>query len=37
MTLRGTAREEADNYVAEPFRLADRAALLDDVYAAVWS
>jgi len=35
MALNGTAREETDRYLAENFDLADRAALLDEVYATV--
>jgi DivIVA domain-containing protein len=34
MALSGAAREEADGYLAEHFPLGDRAALLDEVYAA---
>jgi hypothetical protein len=37
MALSGTAREETDRYLAENFDLADRDALLDDVYATVES
>lgn len=37
MALNGQPREEADHYLAENFDLADRAALLDEVYAAVES
>ncbi|QEC49596.1 DivIVA domain-containing protein [Baekduia soli] len=37
MALNGTAREETDRYLAENFDLADRAALLDEVYATVES
>lgn len=33
MALSGTPREETDRYLAEHFDLADRAALLDEVYA----
>ena len=35
MALNGTPREETDRYLAENFDLADRRALLDDVYARV--
>jgi cell division septum initiation protein DivIVA len=35
MALGGEPREQADRYLAERFRLADRARLLDEVYAAV--
>lgn len=35
MALSGTPREETDHYLAEHFDLADRAALLDEVYASV--
>ncbi|MBB4663999.1 DivIVA domain-containing protein [Conexibacter arvalis] len=35
MALSGTPREETDRYLAEHFDLADRAALLDEVYASV--
>jgi DivIVA domain-containing protein len=34
LALGGAPREQADRYLAEHFRLGDRAALLDDVYAA---
>jgi DivIVA domain-containing protein len=34
MALSGTSREETDRYLAENYDLADRAALLDEVYAA---
>jgi hypothetical protein len=37
MALNGTSREETDRYLAENFDLADRAALLDEVYATVES
>jgi DivIVA domain-containing protein len=37
MALNGTAREETDRYLAENFQLADRGALLDEVYATVES
>jgi len=37
MALNGTAREETDRYLAENFDLADRGALLDEVYATVES
>ena len=33
MALNGTPREETDRYLAENFALADRQAVLDDVYA----
>jgi DivIVA domain-containing protein len=35
MALNGTPREETDRYLAENFQLADRPALLDEVYASV--
>ncbi|HWI07109.1 MAG TPA: hypothetical protein VNT54_06295, partial [Solirubrobacteraceae bacterium] len=35
MALNGQSREETDKYLAENFDLNDRAALLDEVYAAV--
>ena len=35
MALNGTPREETDRYLSENFTLADRAALLDEVYASV--
>ncbi len=35
MALNGESREQADRYLAESFQLADRAKLLDEVYAAV--
>ncbi|MEA2221116.1 MAG: hypothetical protein QOJ35_3742 [Solirubrobacteraceae bacterium] len=35
MALNGQTREETDRYLAENFDLADRAALLDEVYATV--
>jgi DivIVA domain-containing protein len=35
MALNGTPREETDRYLAENFSLADRAGLLDEVYASV--
>jgi cell division septum initiation protein DivIVA len=35
MALDGTAREETDRYLAEHFKLSDRGALLDEVYASV--
>jgi cell division septum initiation protein DivIVA len=35
MALNGTPREETDRYLAENFRLTDRAGLLDEVYASV--
>jgi DivIVA domain-containing protein len=37
MALNGTSREETDRYLAENFDLADRSALLDEVYATVES
>ncbi|HWF35338.1 MAG TPA: DivIVA domain-containing protein [Solirubrobacteraceae bacterium] len=35
MALNGTPREETDRYLADNFRLADRRALLDEVYSSV--
>jgi DivIVA domain-containing protein len=35
MALNGTPREETDRYLADNFQLADRRALLDEVYASV--
>jgi DivIVA domain-containing protein len=35
MALNGTPREETDRYLADNFQLADRSALLDEVYASV--
>ena len=35
MALNGTAREETDRYLADNFRLSDRARLLDEVYTSV--
>jgi DivIVA domain-containing protein len=35
MALNGQSREETDKYLAENFDLADRSALLDEVYATV--
>jgi DivIVA domain-containing protein len=35
MALNGTPREETDRYLAENFEIADRDALLDEVYARV--
>jgi vacuolar-type H+-ATPase subunit H len=35
MALDGTSREETDSYLAENFKLSDRAALLDEVYESV--
>jgi len=35
MALNGTSRDETDRYLAENFDLADRSALLDEVYATV--
>ena len=37
MALNGTPREETDRYLAENFRLSDRARLLDEVYTSVES
>jgi DivIVA domain-containing protein len=37
MALSGTPREETDRYLAENYDVPDRAALLDDVYAAAGS
>jgi hypothetical protein len=37
MALNGEPREQADRYLAENFELADRAKLLDEVYAAIES
>jgi DivIVA domain-containing protein len=37
MALNGTSRQETDRYLAENFDLADRAGLLDEVYATVES
>jgi DivIVA domain-containing protein len=37
MALNGTSREETDRYLSENFDLADRAGLLDEVYATVES
>jgi DivIVA domain-containing protein len=37
MALNGTSRDETDRYLSENFDLADRAALLDEVYATVES
>jgi hypothetical protein len=34
MALSGTSREDTDRYLAENYDLPDRAALLDEVYAA---
>jgi DivIVA domain-containing protein len=34
MALSGTSREDTDRYLAENYELPDRAALLDEVYAA---
>ena len=34
MALNGTPREETDRYLAENFQLADRLALLDEVYSS---
>ncbi|HET7048497.1 MAG TPA: DivIVA domain-containing protein [Solirubrobacteraceae bacterium] len=35
MALDGTSREETDRYLAQNFKLSDRAALLDEVYESV--
>jgi cell division septum initiation protein DivIVA len=35
MALDGTSREETDRYLAEHYKLSDRAALLDEVYESV--
>ncbi|MBA3328114.1 MAG: hypothetical protein H0T43_07415 [Solirubrobacterales bacterium] len=35
MALNGQSRAETDRYLAENFDLADREALLDEVYATV--
>ncbi|HWF55534.1 MAG TPA: DivIVA domain-containing protein [Solirubrobacteraceae bacterium] len=35
MALNGSSREETERYLAENFQLADRAGLLDEVYASV--
>lgn len=35
MALDGTSREETDRFLAENFKLSDRAALLDEVYESV--
>ena len=35
MALNGQSREEADRYLADNFDIADRASLLDEVFAAV--
>ena len=35
MALNGTSRDEVDRYLAENFDLADRTALIDEVYASV--
>jgi hypothetical protein len=37
MALSGEPREQTDRYLADSFQLADRAKLLDEVYAAVGS
>jgi hypothetical protein len=34
MALSGTPRDETDRFIAEHYDLRDRAALLDEVYAA---
>ncbi len=35
MALNGESREEAERYLAENFKLADRSKLIDEVYAAI--
>ena len=35
MALNGSSRDDVDRYLGENFNLADRAALLDEVYASV--
>jgi hypothetical protein len=35
MALNGSPREDVDRYLGENFNLANRAALLDKVYASV--
>jgi hypothetical protein len=35
MALNGESREDAERYLAENFRLADRGRLIDEVYAAI--
>jgi vacuolar-type H+-ATPase subunit E/Vma4 len=35
MALNGESREEAERYLAENFKLADRGKLIDEVYAAI--
>ena len=35
MALNGESRADADRYLAENFQLADRQALIDEVYAAI--
>jgi hypothetical protein len=35
MALSGESREQTDRYLADSFQLADRAKLLDEVYAAI--
>ena len=35
MALNGEPREDTDKYLEENFDLADRAALLDEVYSSV--
>jgi len=35
MALNGESREETDRYLAENFDLPDRAALVEEVYAAI--
>jgi DivIVA domain-containing protein len=37
MALNGTPRDETDRYLADNFKLSDRSALLDEVYASVGS
>jgi hypothetical protein len=35
MALNGESRADADRYLAENFKLADREKLIDEVYAAI--
>jgi hypothetical protein len=35
MALNGESREDTDRYLAQNFELADRAKLVDEVYAAI--
>ncbi|HXM86979.1 MAG TPA: hypothetical protein VN889_05045, partial [Solirubrobacteraceae bacterium] len=35
MALNGESRESAERYVAENYQLADRAKLIDEVFAAI--